>query len=314
MDSNQKKIFIDASSLKQISCWRKFYRNSILGLVHKDTIKSDYKMAFGSAFHIFIKNFYSGVPLKESIKEAEEYYAVYNEQIPETEWRTSYHLVSSCLHYANTFPDRNLDELKFDKNSEGVTLAEQTFAVPHWQNSNYVMILCGTIDGYGSWGGEKCIIDNKTTADQTDFYFFQYEWEIQMMFYSYMDNMIHRRGDKYLPVVINGIFLKKPTQKAAKEDIFDGCKIGRSGLISFTVEQMQEFEVWLFSNLTKVKIALENNLETLENSYNMAACKEMYGSFCKYFQICKASPSLQKQVLENYYVTKPYEPLLFGKK
>src|SRR5437762_11994488 len=105
-------IYVDASSLKFTTCWRKFYLNTITGLVHNDTQKSEYKMFYGTAFHKFLKGIYSGNPVKQSIIEAEQLYAPFNANLPIDEWRTSSHLIQACRAYHDKFPDRQLDELK----------------------------------------------------------------------------------------------------------------------------------------------------------------------------------------------------------
>src|SRR5438046_2961430 len=110
---------------------------------------------------------------------------------------------------------------------------------------HFVIMLSGTIDFNGTYAGERCLVDHKTTAARDEMFFYRFNFDIQPMFYVWVDNYLNMRGDVYLPFLVNGIFLKKPSVKAMNEDRWDGCEFRRSSLIHYSINQMHEFSSWL---------------------------------------------------------------------
>src|SRR5438067_11101394 len=89
-------IYIDASSLKDSGCLRKFYWSIVKGW---QPIKErlDYKIAYGSAFHLFSESWYRGETLKNSVLKAVNYYSPFVENgLPDMEFRTVDHLYRTC--------------------------------------------------------------------------------------------------------------------------------------------------------------------------------------------------------------------------
>ena len=245
-------------------------------------------------------------------------FEAYLEKYPEGEFRTLSHLIKSCRAYVETYdkqeplqPDFYFDEDKKEKRAK----VEQTFAFPYWQNQHFVIMLSGTIDFNGTYAGERCLVDHKTTAARDEMFFYRFNFDIQPMFYVWVDNYLNMRGDVYLPFLVNGIFLKKPSVKAMNEDRWDGCEFRRSSLIHYSINQMHEFSSWLENKLNKLCSFLDcGAFKEMEKNLELSACKEIYGSLCKYFPICSLSPERRAMKVEASFTDGvTYEPLRFQK-
>ena len=297
-DSKGRKIiYVDASALKDIACLRKFYWSTIEGW-QLSRESRDIKMAYGTAFHLALQTLYSKGrdSIKEAMQGAIDYLNPYIEFIGEDEFRTPSHLIQSVKsYYDRYFKEDGHDGLV----AIDPTAVELKWNFPYWQNDQYVIILCGTIDLIAKYFGVRTIVDHKTTASwKPESYFSGYQMDIQTMFYTWMDNHINNRGDIYLPVMINGIFIKKPTQKAAKEGLWDGVTFERSQSFEYTASQMKQFDKWLKAKLNLIIYYL-TNAETMESIFELSFCRTPYG-LCKYFNVCSAANTdLQKEILSR---------------
>lgn len=313
--SGRRVIFLDASGLKDTGCFRKFFWSCIKGYKPKDEALStgyDLKIEYGTAFHRFLEHWYKGVKLDEAVQKA----AVYYDKIlsatsvnDEYEFRTMTHLLQSIKQYAEYYPKEN-DGLRAE-------YTEQKFAFPYWRNDKYTIMLCGTIDLVGTYHGIPCVADHKTTASYiTKSYFEQYELGIQTMFYVWIHKYLYKTTN-FKAAVINGIFVKKPTETARKKNLFDGVKFERSKPFEYSQEQMDGFFVpWLTRKIETITARLSNCLEPFvvdlfTNDYDLTFCKTPFG-MCKYWNICKAPVSVQQMILSNGYVETQYSPLSFG--
>jgi hypothetical protein len=328
MSENSKiEINIDASCLKDSSaCLRKFYWSVVKG--YTASLQPQTKLEYGTAFHKFLEHYYGTpeVSTEDCIKKAEIYYSQFVKYIGEDDFRTQFHLSSSLREYVEKYP-RDFDNIS---GCRGRT--EQKFKVPYWQNDRYIIYLCGTMDiPECDYLGQKVIVDHKTgnlfwsdkpgsLQRSLEIYFLEYDMGIQTMFYSWMDNYIKRRllklPDKFLPVVINGIFIKSPTKKKLEKGEFDGVALARSRPLEYDNEQMGQFEKWLTRILAKVtqtsrQAVVAGNEQGFVEDYNLAVCSSRWG-LCKYFNVCSRSASLHNQILSANFVTKDYQPLAFG--
>jgi hypothetical protein len=261
-------IYIDASSLKDSACPRKFYWNVMCGLRprYEGSLVS---MPYGTAIHKAFQNYYSNYTIKDCIMPAIDYYTPYNDSIlNEYEFRTTPHLVQTLKVYFKQNPQGSdgIKAILTGKNADGIDTysVEQQFQFPFYQTSKTIVQLCGTIDINGLYFGQRCLIDHKTVGmsvaldddgkpsnkdvqRRMDSYFEEYKMNIQPQLYIWVDNHLNRKGDIYLPFVVNGIFVKKVTKKALDEGRFDGCYFQRSKVIEYSPEQMSRFEntVWI---------------------------------------------------------------------
>lgn len=318
----KQKIFFDASSLKQIACFRRFYNIVVQGLKAKES--KDYKMAYGSAFHKFLENYYLCRPIKDCINIAADYYRPYNANVPAhpREFHTSGHLIKSCHEYIKQFPRVSLeneeiaihpDDFQPHIDTNNRDTIEYKFSIKVYETDKYELILSGTIDLVCEYGGYKLIlVDHKTTSTSIEYaenYFDEYALDIQTMLYS----KVYKEGLNlayYPSIIINGIFKKKPTQKAEKENIFDGVAFKRSAPISYSAEQMEIFNEWYNAMLADIKFSLDADFKYAYNNYNLAACQQAYGP-CAFINVCKLPNNLQAGALEARFYKKEYNPLEF---
>lgn len=310
--SGRQIIFIDASSLKDTGCLRKFYWSCIRGYKQAEETRGyDLKMEYGTAYHLFLQHWYLGKSLQDCVSAAAIYYDKILSLVgtvaleSEYEFRTMSHLLLALKKYAEYYPRGPQDGLI-------ATATEQKFAFPYWRNDKFTIFLAGTIDLVGSYHGIPVVADHKTTASYIiKNYFDQYELNIQTIFYSWIWNHLNGgEGDKFRAALINGIFIKKPTQIASKKGEFDGVKFERSKPFEYTAEQMTQFKLWFDSKLEIIK-GWCNGTRFLQDEFELAFCKTPFG-LCKFFHVCKSPPSSQQMILNNSFVATRYNPLTFG--
>lgn len=323
----KKIVFIDASILKGYSCKRNFFWTAKENYQKKHESKT--ALAFGSAVHIFLEHFYRGLSVTEALKKAETYYAPHNANVraSEKEYRVTSHLLNTCILYAKRYPrNREGNSLVHSSHdfiplfdSESNKAVEYKFAIPLWSNDKYQLVLTGTVDLPCKYVGYPLILaDHKTTStyiSEADKLFEGYKLDIQTMLYSkvYRECM---NLPYYPPIVINGIFLKKPTIKAEKEGIFDGADFKRSGIIEYKDDQMETFNVWFDSvvkeiiEILSLATSVEMAGEKYNYPYNLSACHSIYGK-CKFFEVCKLPRQFHDGVLKDSYMVKQYNPLKF---
>lgn len=306
------RIYFDASALKDSSCFRKIYWTVVKGYKTEKKI-INYPIAYGNACHKFAERHYCGVDLAENLELTRKYYEPYHDSIQyseETEFRTLKHLNNVCKKYAQTFPTEH-DCIQVVRINE-VPLVEQQFAFPVWKSEDgkIEVILCGTIDMVADYQGTRVFIDHKTTTSwYKEGYFKQYQMNVQMQLYSWALKKILGTS-YYLSCVVNGWFIKKPTDKSEKMGVFDGVKFERSNIIDYSEEQMAQFEGWLSYKLGSILAFFkENKLEEMSKHLDYTACNN-YG-LCKFFDVCRLKPSVQEDVLNSKFTTIPYEPLKF---
>lgn len=301
--------YIDASLLTHSNCLRR-----ILFMQQGYTkYPISIKMEYGTAFHKGLHSYYSDGDQAKAIAIAAKHYDKFNALIPEKEFRTPLHLRKALkayfLYYGTADALKPLIEPK-----SGEKLLEIKFDIPIEEvfpnlfkandfNNKYHLV--GTIDCIADYAQTICIVDHKSTgAFKINEYMDQYFLNIQSRFYSFIYNVLTSQG--YIPFIMNGIFLKKNTDKATKLGEFDGASFERSPIINFTQEQMDEFVAWLGSTINSICIAVDNDL-----AYpNFAACDEKF-SRCLYTDVCQYGVSLHKDILNTKYVTKLYNPLTF---
>lgn len=292
-------IHLDASALKESSCPLRLQRIILHGLQKEGQVY--YKLAYGTAFHKFLQNWYCNKPLEECLEIATDYYLPFLQQLQEEDFHTLSHLRASLQHYAKIYP----------RESDGIVPmgVEEKFSWPCREGSWYRIVLSGTVDLPATFHGIKCIIDHKTSGTyQIESYFKEYSLSIQGMFYVLMDKVITGR-DYYLPLVINGLFLKKPTIAATKLGQWDGVKLQRSNIIEYSPAQMEFFKDWLEKKINEIVLLLES-FGNEDWPYELSACQQKFG-LCKFFDLCATDKEFRAMKIKNSFVKSHYNPLQF---
>lgn len=307
-------IHLDSSLLKETDCDAKvnFIHNKGLFTIH-----NHYKMAYGTAYHKFLKGYYQNKPFGETSLEAFQFYTSNCLQVPASDFRTIDHLIQAIPAYARYYP-KNSDRLKaktaIDKEGKTVYAVELPFAWPYYVDKNLgiEVILTGTIDFDGYEGNEEVFVDHKVTAIwDTEKFLDGFDLDPQPAFYSYCAK---RMGLKtgFQPVIINAIFIKKPVEKPRKvpsdpafQTSYTGVGFKRSPRIEFTDERMDKFEKFLEHRVERLVKDFKDNFW----EENHTRCKTPYGA-CDFANICRAK-DLYKEMIINSYQKRVYEPLKF---
>ena len=314
------KIYVDASSLRDIACWRKYYLQIVQGYQLTARRRANFKAAYGTAFHRFLEEYYRGVlPIKDCITTAMRIYEPFDADLPLEEFRTTGHLLQSIKKYIQENPKESEAIVPKTFTVQGEDgkqekVLEQQFCIPWWNNNKFEIALCGTVDMHCEYFGTEVLMDHKTTATKINFidsYLEEYEMSNQLQFYAWTEK-VFRGHQTFLPGVINGIFLKKQTIKNEKLGIFDGVQFKRSNIINFSDKQMLDFERWFMRKMNELIKSLDDSAgEELWWNYERSFCKAGWEK-CVFWNVCKhGGEELQKQVLETFYDRQEYNPLKF---
>jgi hypothetical protein len=313
-------IYLDASLLKESSCSRRLLYTTFYGFTNRKR-HQNYQAGYGSAIHRALETWYSNPPSARDknleitcIDQALKYYEPFGPYIgtKKTEFRTPTHLQKTLETYFTTYQPE-FDEFKVIAN-----LLESKWTLPIYAGDRFDIVLAGTIDLFVDYHGEECFSDHKTTSSYVEGFFEKYELDIQMKLYTwYVERVVGRR----LPFVINGIFLKGWTKaaKEAKTPYFDGVNLQRSQKMTYTDGQMREFERWLFNEIEKVKVWL-NDYYTInpevqsspsrQTQPNLSYCNATKWG-CPYSSVCAIDLEHQDRVLLGMD-TQKYNPLHFS--
>jgi|TARA_R110000787_G_scaffold18610_4_gene56828 hypothetical protein len=309
MSNPKPTFFINASALKEAGCTAKFLFTVTEGL--KLRAASSSKMEYGTAGHYFLADFYRGKDPKEAWATAKAHYEPFADDIRGNDFRSLSHLGQTCAAYAKQYKDD--DAISVLTDDKGDPFIEKQFAYPWHTSDEFDIVLTGTVDLLASYHGADVIMDHKTTSAYPSGFFEKYEFEIQAMFYSWIMRRLYNMP-AYLPFVINGLFLKKPTLSYFnKGGPFDGVVLQRSGLIEFPESKMEEFERWLREKLSSLILAIRMQLEDPGYAYSPEAqersyCNAHFGR-CSFQSICDAFPEYRGAVVSGDYIKEPYKPL-----
>ena len=303
-------FYINASALKEAACDAKFLFTVLKGWELKSFNTA--RMEYGTAFHYFLADYHIGKPTKECIEKAVAHHKQFEGQLSEMDFRTAFHLSRSCIEYVRQYKDDSSLEVLLHPDSNE-PIVESQIAYPFYSCADFDIILTGTVDMIAEHFGVKSIVDHKTTSARQDSFFYSYDFEIQTKYYSWLLNLLY--GEGYLPVVINGIFLKKATQKYWKNQktvAFDGVAFERKSFEQIP-EKMEEFDRWVRLKLDKLICLLGDTVagdnDPLDpTNQERSFCNAHFGR-CKFQSICDAWPAMRETVIDTEYIEKPYEPL-----
>ena len=304
-----KIIRIDASSLKNSACFLKFWRTCVEGYRSKQV---NISAEFGSAVHIFIKEFTEGKSFDISFAMAAKYFIERSKdpffKIPKgKEYLTVGHLELVCQKYSR-------ETFRFSPIiHKGEVLVEKNFEIPFYETEHVSIRLTGTIDILGQiQNGCYCIGDYKTTSSwQQDVYLQEFESSLQLPFYllaiqtmaqKYPESIFADMTQKPIGCFIYGIFLHK--EKIAE----------------FKQSDVWFFEEWRISQLRDkvMKLAMdiayliEKEQEPLPDGLTTETCSGKYGHACEFLGAC-LRPKASALVLQNNFVKHDYNPLNFRK-
>lgn len=333
---SKRIIYIDASSLKSDSiCDRRFLLHIIRGY-SQGVRAANYKAGYGTAFHAFLENYYSVPPADRLTQwtrltnigmEAYKKYEPHIDWTSKFEFRTPDHLHKVMAMYSGRYRlGDSLVPLTFKMPApEGVipdtsSLLEKKFCVPWYEDETLIIYLTGTIDMICDYHGRVIIVDHKSTSTQQAYigrFFEEFRMSIQGQLYVKIFRQLSGMSE-YVPLLINGIFVKKPTKASEEKGIFDGVHFQRSSLIEYTEEQMNQFDEYLQRTLNHILGAIKvyGLKELLEDvadlgPTNYAACHGRFSS-CPFYEMCALPPKEQILYLKSRYNSETYNPLCFN--
>lgn len=289
MQQEKQILRIDPSSLKEADCTQRFLLENIRGYTEKTP---SHKTEYGSALHLAVASYYRGEP-KHICKAAALNYFLESPCDPGDDYRNLGHLEETVTQYLDTY-DTKYETFKPLRTDNNTLAVELPFKLPFKAYENVDVIICGVMDAVGYDRGTLCIKDIKTTSLNPRYYFDGYETNIQMLIYSWI---LRNSGlvDRYVPVMIDGVFLSKKGRTFERR------------LIDIAPERVEECMAWVGEKVDDlVKRLVEQRF-----TKNFTRCETKYGT-CKFHNICKASPVLGENILNAHFRIRTYDPSTFG--
>lgn len=299
-------IKLNASSLRESACWRRWWMTVMDGY-RQELMPND--VEYGSAFHTFIATAKKTGELLLGQKAAKDYMKKPMIVKPKKKYMTTEHLLATCFEYWDKYGDGKDEHETITHN--GKLLVELEFSIPYYQDSHCEILLEGTIDDLcKTKRGGYAIRDYKTTTvSDTGDYLRGYELSTQLMFYrkaimwygaTYPDSVFAQFAATNFALFIDGVFLRG--EKGEREFI-------RSDMLFVEPEKADEFDRMLDRTCKHIsELVQAGALPDREGMIN-DACTTKYGR-CKFFNYCSAKDSvIRAHVLKRDFIQRSYDPL-----
>jgi hypothetical protein len=304
-------IHIDASSLKQSGCILHFYRTVIEG--YRSPVNSA-SIEFGTAFHLYRSTYVETGDQLVAITAASNYFKktpmIYHRK---NQYLNGGYLIDTCEAYEKAYAFDVYQPVKDP--ATGKPMVEVKFAYPYANYEDIEVVICGTIDNivHNTVGDFYVIKDYKTHSGwEINGYLDGYALSSQLMFYNHAlksyarhfpSSIIAKICERPLGGIIDGIFLA-----ANKTAVFE-----RSTVFYFE-DKMAQFEKGLAKAVASIVEAVRRPKESLYREGMMnGSCEKVWGK-CPFFSVCSESREENQQLmLEQNFVVRKYNPLMFGK-
>jgi len=313
----KKLIKLDASSLNNAGCLRKYYLNHILG--YRERGPDNVSLVYGSAFHIFKEVLKKHGDDNLAMRCASNFFKTTEKTYTKNKmFLTAGHLTESMMLYVEKFGTQHEhDNFTSLKDSLGNPLVEQTVSIPYYTDDTIEVLLTGTMDDIGIIkGGCYAIKDLKTTTSWNSTEYFEgYIMSHQLMFYLLIikwlaehnpDSIFKEMLNRKVGCAIDGVFLSasKPTE------------FHTSPVFFYTDDQLSNLEaciMTLIGNLSFcVKSLQDGQLPIREGIINQTCLGRFPGKKCEYLKVCSACDNVvEKHILNQVFTTKEYDPLNF---
>ena len=327
-------VIIDNSILNNTDCLRRYFHTAHLG--HK--IPNKLPMYYGNCGHKYLEWWHDRPDKRDMASEDErkqerhrelkymqDLKSTFIKEFPDLESPMNYfkhltgrHFIEVMNMYMNTYP-KHKDPLPVARHPEtGKASIEWQFLAPYEKRDKVTLMLAGTIDAicyptldnpYEDIYDKFVIKDLKfTTNKYVDSFLKKLPMSTQFKFYSLMLRELWGLN-YYPPVVVDVVFLRQGTKENIKKGIWDLARFERSRAMSYTDEEMEDFQMWLKA---KLEILLQANLElailnqpekTFPMNYNR--CTDFGG--CPLLDQCALNRESRETVLTNA-TRKLYDP------
>lgn len=194
--------------------------------------------------------------------------------------KTRENLIRTIVWYADQFED---EEIKVVLLEDGSPAVEHSFSIPVDDD----IIFSGHIDRLVEFGGDKYVMDQKTTKSTLgQFYFDGYSPHTQMSMYTFAGQMIYN-------VPVKGVIID------AAQIAVGFTRFARG----FTFRTASQLEEWYANALHWVKVARDATYEYHATARALPMNEQSCGNYggCEFRQICSRSPEVRPQFLAGAF-------------
>lgn len=194
--------------------------------------------------------------------------------------KTRENLIRTIVWYADQFED---EEIKVVTLADGSPAVEYSFSI----SVDDDIIFAGHIDRLVEFGGDKYVMDQKTTKTTlSQYYFDQYSPHTQMSMYTFAGQMIYN-------IPVKGVIID------AAQIAVGFTRFARG----FTFRTKDQLEEWYTNSLWYIALARHETARFLATGepmpMNLSACGN-YGG-CPFRQVCSKSPQVRPQFLAGAF-------------
>jgi hypothetical protein len=338
--SDKLEIDIDATSLSNSACMRKFYL-TVIGSIEDGKIVGGYRTlmdataVYGIAVHKFIDMMYKSGDFIVARDAANKAFNM--KKAPAADKYKHLEDFKHCLAVCyNTWEEYVKKEATFDLltiptkcwacGGDNMTCTiclgegaidgpstELTFRIKFYEDEHVIIYLCGTIDSIGKFkNGIFAIRDWKTTSNwKWEEYLANYKMSRQLRVYTlamklmarqFPDSTLGKIGATQFGAFIDGVFLKSKVNE---------IEFHRSEVFRFDDDDLNMFEVMLSRFCYNLSNEIQcNKIGTKEGILN-GSCTAFF-NHCQFWPVCSNNETVGKVLLERNFTRKIYNPLKFG--
>lgn len=299
-------VFINASALKQSSCFLRLFRvvaEGYRGLCNFNDVE------FGQAFHLFAKTMAeTNGDLAASLAVARKYFKETPMLInPKKKHLDDLRLCSVLTEY--WINKKKTDDFEIFS-ADGKPAVEVYFKNRYYEDEYFIVYLVGTIDKIGKFErGCNAIGDYKvTSAWDTNEFFLSHELGCQLRFYVFNlllyarqnpDHFIAEIAKKPIGAFIEGIFLKSK----------DVTEFKRSRIFFFDEEDLDEFRKMLDLVIGKILWHIREEKTPPREGILNGSCGGGF-KLCNFYSVCNAPNEIAREhILRDCFKQEVYNPL-----
>lgn len=312
------ELKVDYSLLSNMACPLKAALLGYRGFTGK---KVSANIAFGSAFHIFSEHFHKTHGNEFAARAASQklFKTTDKDYNKNSKYLDEVKLFHTCSEYMTALTKvrelREMQPIEYD----GDVFVEQRFSIPVYQSQDLLLNLCGTIDQIAKiQGGAYVLSDIKTTSSSSPKnYLDGFALSGQLMLYHYAVNKLA----KLYPDSIFGQEICRQSLGTRIIGVFVHPNVEAqficSNVFFYKEEALCEFENILNRKIVEYATNIinwkKNGQRPLKEGTLTGECFT-FNQFCPYFGACNSPDERSfEMMLENFFVSKPYDPLMFRK-
>lgn len=323
-------INLDATALGHSGCIKDLYYTVIGSLDEQGQSLGGYKelttdpsLIYGVAVHKFIDVMYkTGGVYPTAMKAALQMFDLPKRESAKKKWLSDpIHLKTVCYNVWSNYveSESSFSLIELPSKDKPTPASEITFKIKYYEDEQFIVNICGTIDKIGKFsGGCYAIGDWKTSSTWDNVgYFTQYQLSRQLRMYKLAlrlmtlaepDSVIGKIGATKVGCFIDAIFLStKPND----------VKFERSEVFQISEQELDEFQLELDKTIQRLIVTIKSGYLAKEGILNGHCIKwqnatEKNFVKCIFWDCCRHGGNVEQVLLQRNFTQKQFDPLNYN--